>query len=63
MNETNNKNMKILRANEVVRSRKIGGSVYVPLTGWIGPDKLYKVIKVDDKSFMLKEVKIVEEEN
>lgn len=54
---------KVLRTNDIVKSRKIGGSVYVPVTNWIEPDKLFKVIKVDEKSFMLKEVKIVQDDD
>lgn len=60
MNE--NMSQKVLRINDIVKSRKIGGSVYVPMTNWIESDKLYKIIKVDDKNFLLKEVRIVQDD-
>lgn len=56
-------NNKHLRANDVVRSRKIGGSTFVPLTNYIEPECLFKVSRVSDTKIMLKEVKIVEQED
>ena len=52
---------KHLRAFDIVKSRKIAGSVFLPLTGYIEAEKFFEITKVDKKVY-LKEVKIVDEE-
>ena len=46
---------------DIRQSRKIGGSIILPLTGYIEAKKFYKVSKVDNM-IIIKEAKIVVEE-
>lgn len=45
--------------NDIKQARKIGGSIIIPLTGFIEDRKYYKISRIDDTTIIIKEAKIV----
>lgn len=42
---------------DIRKSRKVGGSIIVPLTGFIEEDKHYRIEKYDDDTVIIRKVK------